>query len=795
MDRQPCSDYLSSDLKASNANDLIPHTLYMTPLKTLISILSLFLTLGLLASLYPSDGIRLGESKVLRFPSLTEIFPEADTTESKGKLDPEDEIKAMMNATSHKEFAAFTDSLLYYEDFFDTGKTRFDLPGNDPTWFDRFFLHLQLAELDSSVVHVVHYGDSQLEEDRISSTIREDLQSEFGGTGPGMLPAILKVPSQTTSHWNSGDLQRYIVFGPKDEQATHNRYGPLAQFSSLSGSAIIKINRRPDRKNDFSHVGGYSTIKILASRKGRMSLKLTYERTYIDSVGLNPDSTIKEKRTKKIEDAGVPTIDSLTQLKVYTWKLPDTTSSMKLYLSGYTDIYAISVEGKYGVAVDNVAMRGSSGTIFNKMDEELLAESYKAINAKLIIMEYGGNMVPSISSKNIERTKKLVTAQIQTIQKANPEADILFIGPADMAKQIDGKWQTYPALNMTIEALREVALENGAAFWDMHRVMGGDGSMIKWVKKQPSLGFTDHIHFTRRGATHMGDLFCSALRMYYDYFKFRDQHKLTDETLAKIHALTNKTQDTANIAANVKASDAKSKEIEELTKRLIDSSKMAEEKGKSENKLVAKTTSQKKTSTDSIITKATSTKNIEVAKETPKADVQGEKKQESPKTYSMKKSDTASVDTVAKKSKKSYSKKAIASTGDEDSEQPVKAYKKSYPKKAIATMAIEDDSEPQTKTYKKSYSKKKNVEETNDYSSDETSTEVAETKPKKYSRRKAKKKTDESAYENNSDDTSVTEGDSETKTYSKKKYSSKKKKYNSKKKKKKTKQNKKRKKV
>jgi lysophospholipase L1-like esterase len=180
-------------------------------------------------------------------------------------------------------------------------------------------------------------------------------------------------------------------------------------------------------------------------------------------------------------------------------------------------------------------MRGSSGTIFHRIDTELLAESYKAMNARLVIMEYGGNLVPSTSSSNIEWTKKLITRQIQAVQKANPDADILFIGPADMARQKDGQWQTYAALNMTIKALREVALDNGAAYWDMHRVMGGNGSMIKWVNKEPALGFTDHIHFTRRGAAYMGDLFCSALRMHYDYFKFRDRHNISDEKLKDIH--------------------------------------------------------------------------------------------------------------------------------------------------------------------------------------------------------------------------------------------------------------------
>lgn len=525
----------------------------MSPLKTLLSILSLFVVLGVIAVVYPEGGIKVGDY-TLRYPKLTDIFEKApdasvanaegdSTTTAAPQEDPEAAIKAMMEATRQKEFAEFSDSLKFYEDFFKKGKTRFDLPNNDPTWFDRFFLHLELAELDSSTVHIIHYGDSQLEEDRISATIREDLQEEFGGAGPGMMPAVMTVPSQTTSHSNSGALERYILFGPKEEEADHNRYGPLAQFAQLNGDAAITIQKRKNgRKDDFKHVGGYNVVKLLVNKNARIKTKLNVNQTFVEVIGENEDGTPKEKRTTKVVEATAPSVEKFSKLAVYTWKLPDTTSLAKLYISGSAEVYAISAEGSYGVNVDNVAMRGSSGTIFHRIDSDLLAESYKAMNARLIIMEYGGNMVPGMGSGTVDWLRKVVTRQIQAIQKANPDADILFIGPADMARQKDGVWQTYPGLAITIKTLREIALDNGVAYWDMHRVMGGNGSMMKWVDKEPPLGFTDHIHFTRRGAAYMGDLFCAALRMHYDYFKFRDRHSISDEKLKDIHNFADSTK-------------------------------------------------------------------------------------------------------------------------------------------------------------------------------------------------------------------------------------------------------------
>lgn len=512
----------------------------MSPFKTLCSIIILFVALGLLSVVFPEKGISFF-NVTLRFPTLSDMFPKAEDKPTEKAEDPEIAIQRMLEETRQREFSVYADSLHFYESFFKKGATRFDLPNNDPTWFDRFFLHLELASLEEKVVHIIHYGDSQIEEDRISGTIREELQEVFGGSGPGMLPPILEVPSMTTSHWNSGDLERFILFGPKEQEATHNRYGPLAQFANLNGSASIQIKKRPNRKKQFPHVGEYSQIRVLTGKEKSLNISLSYDSTYIENEG-DPE---KEKKKKKAVNAPAPKVERFEKLNVYQWILPEPTDVARLSLSGEAEIYGIAVDGRFGVALDNVPMRGSSGTIFHRIDKTLLKESYDALNARLIIMEYGGNLVPGTNRGNVEWTKKIITRQIHTIQSVNPNADILFIGPADMAKQINGQLQTYPGLPLVIKALREVCEENGVAYWDMHRVMGGNGSMQKWVKRTPALGHTDYIHFTRQGAAHIGNLFSSSLKTYYDFFKFRDAHKIDDDKLNDIRAFADslKTQD------------------------------------------------------------------------------------------------------------------------------------------------------------------------------------------------------------------------------------------------------------
>lgn len=497
------------------------------PPKTLLSIIFAFAILGAVSFLFPVDGINIGFT-TLRFPSLAEMFPaeEENSADETPKEDPEEAVRRMLEETRKREFAAYADSLAYYENFFKNGATRFELPGDDPTWFDKFFLSLEIASLGEGVVHVVHYGDSQLEEDRISSTIREDLQTLFGGAGPGLVPAMSTVPAMTITHSGNGDMERKVVFGDSTLWASHNRYGMLAQMAELNGAANITIRKRKDRKDDFKHIEGFKTVKLLAGKESaKFAASLSYEAQVEDDSG--------HVSIKKMQ-ADAPTIDRKEKLTVYTWNLPYKANGATLSVRGRADLYALSADGEYGVAVDNVAMRGSSGTVFHRIDKTLLKESFEAMNVQLLILEYGGNMVPGMSAQTESWTYKVITRQIDILQEIYPEADIVFIGPADMCKQADGKLKDYPGLERTIKVLKEIAAEKGLAYWDMFQVMGGKESMIKWVKQTPALGSADYIHFTRAGAAHMGDLFSSSLRMYYDYFKFREAHKLDSKKVREI---------------------------------------------------------------------------------------------------------------------------------------------------------------------------------------------------------------------------------------------------------------------
>ncbi len=119
----------------------------------------------------------------------------------------------------------------------------------------------------------------------------------------------------------------------------------------------------------------------------------------------------------------------------------------------------------------------------------------------LVILQFGGNAVPYFKSKEaVMRYGEAFRRQIRLFQEALPGANILVVGPSDMAVKEGLDWVSYPFVDDVRDALKMAAFEEGAAFFDVMDFMGGPGGMVDWVNQNPPLAGPDHIHFTPRGA-------------------------------------------------------------------------------------------------------------------------------------------------------------------------------------------------------------------------------------------------------------------------------------------------------
>jgi lysophospholipase L1-like esterase len=478
----------------------------MKAIRTFLFIIVIILILGIISLLFPKEGVMLGGQKFY-FPLLEDIFAsDSSSSSSASQRIKEIEESLLMKQQQDSIALAYQDSLSFYMDFFQTHPSRIYFPNNDWSYLNSLFESLDSCETNDEIVHILHYGDSQIESDRISSYIRKKLQEKFGGFGPGLVPAVQAIPSLTVAQTASENIDRYIISGNFIKQPKHRRYGAMGQVAHVSGSSWISVTAR-NEKNVSENVKEFSKIRLYAGNT-RKGFKAT-----LTSPNNKPISNVLK--------------ENKSELSVISWDLQNPVRKFSLQLSGFAEIYGIAVDGNHGVAVDNIALRGSSGTFFTNIDSLVMKPMLNDLNVGLIILEFGGNMIPFMKKeKNVEDYKSKMIKQIAYFQELCPNSKILLIGPADMSTKVNGKLQTYPMLETTVNELKTAALESGIAFWNMYEVMGGANSMIDWVKSKPPLAAPDYIHFSIKGADRIAELFYESLMIYYDYYNFQKNNKM-----------------------------------------------------------------------------------------------------------------------------------------------------------------------------------------------------------------------------------------------------------------------------
>ena len=355
----------------------------------------------------------------------------------------------------------------------------------------RAYLAAFYAALDSvrtMPVRVVHYGDSQIEEDRITNVLRERWQKAYGGGGVGLLPLHQTIPTRSMRQWLSmdgvvqtvqGGPKRYLVYGPRSMRLDNDEYGVMGQVAVMDSTLVARSEDvvmciEPIDKKRQGH-NYFNRVRVLTDS--------------VDGYILAQDTMLS------------PTPDTRHPL-LYT--LPDSTTKCEIHLQGKGKVYGVSLETPTGVIVDNIPMRGCSGNIFTKIDSTQLSDFYRETNTRLIILQFGGNMIPQTENASTISgyVRSTLRQQVRYLRACAPDAAILFIGPSDMSTNIDGQMSTYPLVPYMDKLLKKMAAEEQIAYWSMYDAMGGKDSMVRWVEN--GLAGSDYVHFTRAGANKMG---------------------------------------------------------------------------------------------------------------------------------------------------------------------------------------------------------------------------------------------------------------------------------------------------
>lgn len=421
----------------------------MTPRQILLFIACVMACLGALCWVLPKRVVLCDH--VVKWPTFAEVMgeevQEAEEIELSESIELSDSTQAVTDSTAtHVVPAAPIIPTIPIDSITDS----------------RIFLgafYQSLTTANTRKVHIVHYGDSQIEEDRMSSQIREVLQERFGGTGVGLMPLAQTIPSRSVKQTllmngkiiSPQILYRNIVYGPKRMQREDGLYGVMGQVAFMNDSLVAGSEQLTAICTPIDKRPRYTQVKLFADTS------ITYE------------------------------------------QIGDT-----LHLQGKGAVYGISQESATGVIVDNIPMRGCLGLVFNKIDSTQLTHFYRNENVTLIIMQFGGNAIPfNEKPTTIQSIVHGLRQQVRYIQSCAPHASILFIGPSDMLTTIDGVEQSYPMVSYMDRLLNKMAQEEHIAYFSLFQWMGGNGSMARW--KEIGLAGSDGIHFMRSGARKAGN--------------------------------------------------------------------------------------------------------------------------------------------------------------------------------------------------------------------------------------------------------------------------------------------------
>ncbi len=465
--------------------------------KILIFLVAIFCTFLVIMAVFPKDGIAITDTIKLKAPNLKEFFSFSPKSEY---VDIDGIITHVQDTSILKELNTMSDSLEAYKKISAENPSKLEYANGDKRVLHGLFKALEQVEDNNESIRILHYGDSQIEMDRITNYVREELQTRFGGMGPGLQPPLQVIPSMSVRQSTSGNFRRFASWGSNDMRANHNRYGIMLNLTEFDGSGSVSFSPA-NLAYDLSK--NYNTVRLLAENNDALSLSIAYN----GKGGIRPTQITPKGKAKLYEW----TLDSLTSKITITFNA-----------SRKTEIYSIGLDGNKGIAVDNMPMRGCSGTIFTRSDSALFADSYDLMKVKLIIFQFGGNMMPSVSGeKSATSYGERFFGNLQYIKNTRPDISIVVIGPSDMSKRINGEWQTYPHLELVRDALKKATFDIGGAYWDMYEIMGGKNSMPTW--KEKGLAGADYIHFTNKGAQKVSEMFFDAILNDYNEYRFQSK--------------------------------------------------------------------------------------------------------------------------------------------------------------------------------------------------------------------------------------------------------------------------------
>ncbi len=333
-------------------------------------------------------------------------------------------------------------------------------------------------------IRIGYFGDSMIEGDLLTQTLRKLLQGEFGGKGAGFVPinsasaqyreTVISKVSGTWEETNfkSEGKKNHLFFSGSLFKATDD-------WVEMSDHTILNNDAPIEKRLFYGHSDEPATISVN-----------------------NKNVAVPEK-----EEFGNLLIDS------------STANAIRIDATGnQLPMYGVSFESASGIIVDNFSFRGITGIELNFLDTAFLNGIAANNSYDLLVFQYGVNVLFKPNETNFNWYGNMLLPTVKKLKKSFSNADFIIVSTADRAFRYDEAYKSAVGIDSLIKMQATIAYETGACFYNQFETMGGHNSIVAWADAKPSLAKKDYIHPNHRGAEILATYFYEALLKDYDKY-------------------------------------------------------------------------------------------------------------------------------------------------------------------------------------------------------------------------------------------------------------------------------------
>ena len=354
----------------------------------------------------------------------------------------------------------------------------------------RFFAALRNS--GSHPVRVGFLGDSFIEGDILVADFRSGLQKQFGGRGVGFVPvASVAAQFRPTVELKSEGWTTWSML--TDREHLYSLSGMTFEAKGEKASLSLKTTDR------------YPELQTVSS------LKLLYEQNESTAMQL-----VCNGQTDTIREI-LPPASNIIQ---YERKGNFTEASFVFNRAKGFRALGVALEDDNGVIVDNYSLRGNSGVILHRLDSARCQAMNVIRPYDLIILQYGLNVVSDSLMQYGWYAKRMEDA-VRRVQVCFPDADILLLSVSDRSHQVNGTFETMPAVLALLHAQRQTARRTGITFWNVFGAMGGENSMVRFVGN--NWASKDYTHLSFRGGREIATALLKAILLEKDFYDEADK--------------------------------------------------------------------------------------------------------------------------------------------------------------------------------------------------------------------------------------------------------------------------------